>query len=97
MLCLQSCWPGCCRPAPNPAAKGTPPLNAHTSTVTGLSLDSCNRLLVSVSLGGELCTWDFPQRRQQSRLAVGSPVTHLAHQPATALVAVACQDLSVRM
>ena len=53
--------------------------------------------MVSVSLGGELCTWDFAQRQQQSRLAVGSPVTHLAHQPATALVAVACQDLSVRM
>jgi WD40 repeat protein len=36
-----------------------PVQSAHDGAVVGLAVDSCNRLLVSISLDGMLRVWDF--------------------------------------
>ena len=70
---------------------------AHDSSVTGLASDACNKLLVSTGLDGRLCMWDFKQQRLQGEVAVGCAVACLAHHPATSLVALAGDDLMLRM
>lgn len=70
---------------------------AHDSSVTGVAADACNKVLVSAGLDGRLCIWDFKQQRLQGQVAVGSAVGCMAHHPATSLVALAGDDLVLRM
>lgn len=70
---------------------------AHDNSVTGIAVDACNKLLVSTGLDGKLRVWHFKQQSLQGELAVGSPVACMAHHPATSLVALAGDDLTVRM
>ncbi|KAL0035116.1 hypothetical protein WJX79_001452 [Trebouxia sp. C0005] len=70
---------------------------AHDSSVTGLAADACNKVLVTTGLDGRLCMWDFKQQRLQGEVAVGSAVACMAHHPATSLVALAADDLVLRM
>ncbi|DBB09195.1 TPA: hypothetical protein ACH3X3_007787 [Trebouxia sp. C0006] len=70
---------------------------AHDSSVTGIAADACNKVLVTTGLDGRLCMWDFKQQRLQGEVAVGSAVACMAHHPATSLVALAADDLVLRM
>ena len=70
---------------------------AHDSSVTGLASDACNKVLVTAGLDGRLCMWDFKQQRLEAEVAVGCAVACLAHHPATSLVALAGDDLILRM
>lgn len=70
---------------------------AHDSSVTGIAADACNKLLVSTGLDGKLRVWHFKQQSLQGEVGVGSPVACMAHHPATSLVAVAADDLAIRM
>ena len=70
---------------------------AHGSSVTGIAGDACNKVLVTAGLDGRLCMWDFKQQRLQGEVAVGSAVACMAHHPATSLVALAADDLLLRM
>ena len=78
-------------------AEGKQRAAAHSSSVTGVAADACNKVLVSTGLDGRLCIWDFKQQRLQGEVAVGSAVACMAHHPATSLVAVAGDDLVLRM
>ena len=70
---------------------------AHDSSVTGVAADACNKVLVTASLDGRLCIWDFKQQRLQGQVAMGTALGCMAHHPATSLVALAGDDLVLRM
>ena len=65
--------------------------------MTGLSVDAVNRYLVSTGSDGALRAWDFSKRRLKGTLDCGSPVSRMCHHADSALVAVACDDLHIRM
>lgn len=95
---------GCYARQPEKAATGFPStrdpnqlIPAHLGTVTGLSVGSTNRTLISTSLDATLRSWSFRNQKLTGELVVGSPVTYLARLPDSALAAVACDDLSVRV
>lgn len=72
-------------------------LAGHDSSVTGIAVDACNKVLVSTGLDQHLRVWGFKQQALQGELHVGSPVACMAHHPATSLVAAAGDDLHIRM
>lgn len=72
-------------------------LNAHDGAVVGVASDSSNRQLVSVGGDGWLRVWSFRQGQLLREIRIGSRPTRLAAHPGTALVAVACDDLVLRM
>lgn len=72
-------------------------LPAHDGSIQGLSTDASNRYTVSAGLDGAVRVWNFTERTLVGQVLVGSPVTLLAHHCATGLVAVACDDMIVRM
>ena len=53
--------------------------------------------MASAGLDGVLRVWNFAKRTKRGEIAVGSPVGRLAHHPSTGLVALACDDLVIRM
>ena len=71
--------------------------NAHSSAVVGLAADSCNHTLVSAGYDGWLRVWDFKMCRMSLEIQVGSALSKLAAHPGTALIAVAADDLILRM
>lgn len=60
-------------------------------------MDACNRLMASSGLDGKLRVWHFKAQALQGELGVGSPAACMAHHPATSLIAVAGDDLDIRM
>ena len=70
---------------------------AHSGPIRGLSVDACNRYLLSAGYDGRLRSWDFSKRRLKGTLDCGSPITHLAHHADTGMAAIACDDLTLRM
>lgn len=70
---------------------------AHTGAVTGLAADGCNRYLVSGGLDGLLKVWNLKSRNLIRELPLGTKVSKLTFHPSTCLVAVACDDLSIRV
>ncbi|KAL3149179.1 hypothetical protein ABBQ32_002010 [Trebouxia sp. C0010 RCD-2024] len=79
------------------AGQGKQRVAAHHGSVTGVAADACNKVLVSAGLDGQLCIWDFKRQRLQGEVGVGSGVACMAHHPATSLVALAGDDLVLRM
>lgn len=80
-----------------PSGSGTS-IHAHDGAVFGLSSDMCNKYLVSAGLDSTLRVWNFSGKRTlRGEISTGSSVSKLAHHPATALVAAACDDLVIRM
>ncbi|KAL6759017.1 WD40 repeat-like protein [Haematococcus lacustris] len=75
-----------------PAGTGVVQQAAHDGPITGLGVDSCNRILVSTGLDGWLRLWDFKSLKLRCEVCVGSPVSRLALHPGTGLAAVACDD-----
>ncbi|KAJ9507489.1 hypothetical protein QJQ45_006484 [Haematococcus lacustris] len=70
---------------------------AHNGPITGLGVDSCNRILVSTGLDGWLRLWDFRSLKLRCEVCVGTPVSRLALHPCTGLAAVACDDQQLRV
>ena len=71
--------------------------NAHTGAVVGLAADSFNHTLVSAGFDGWLRCWEFKKCRMGLEIQVGSAISKLAAHPGTALIAVAADDLVLRM
>ncbi|KAI9721000.1 MAG: hypothetical protein M1812_002479 [Candelaria pacifica] len=71
----------------------------HTKAVTGLTVDSLNRTLISCGSDGRVKFWDFSTGVLQRELD-WSPMTSIIgaryHQPSD-LVALSCEDLSIRV
>ena len=66
------------------------PLSANTLAKAAGGL--CDNLLTCV-----VRAWDFSKRRLKGTLDCGSPVSRMCHHADSALVAVACDDLHIRM
>ena len=71
--------------------------HAHDGSVTGLSADACNKLLVSGGYDGALRIWSFKRRRLLHTVPVGRPIARLCHHASSALLSVATDDLLIRM
>ena len=71
----------------------------HTAAVTGLVVDALNRTVVSSSLDGTLQFWSFSTGLLLHRLALTprTPISILRHHRANDLLALACDDLAVRI
>jgi len=83
-----------CRQGPD---NGASILSAADGAIYGLASDACNRLVASAGLDGVLRVWSFSKRTLQKEIPVGSAVAKMAHHPSTSLVALACDDLTIRM
>lgn len=70
---------------------------AHDGAIYGIAADACNRYVASAGLDGVLRVWDFSQREKRGEVAVGSAVAKMVHHPGTGMVALACDDLVIRM
>ncbi|CAK0785298.1 hypothetical protein CVIRNUC_008505 [Coccomyxa viridis] len=71
--------------------------HAHGGSVTGLSADACNKLLVSGGYDGALRIWSFKRRRLLHTVPVGRPIARLCHHASSALLSLATDDLLIRM
>ena len=71
--------------------------HAHDGSVTGLSADACNKLLVSGGYDGALRIWSFKRRQLLHTVPVGRPIARLCHHASSALLSVATDDLLIRM
>lgn len=69
----------------------------HVGAVRGLAIDATQRLLISAGHDGTVRLWCAHSRAQLGCMACGSPVARLAASVDSALVAVACDDLRVRV
>ena len=71
----------------------------HTAAVTGLVVDALNRTVVSSSLDGTLKFWSFGTGLLLHQLALTprTPISLLRHHRANDLLALACDDLAVRI
>lgn len=71
----------------------------HTKAVTGLVVDSLNRTIVSCSLDGKVKFWDFNSGNLVDELDwyPMSGVTGIRYHAASDLIALACDDKSIRV
>jgi WD40 repeat protein len=70
---------------------------AHDGAVAGVSVDACNRLLVSGGADGRVRMWDFKRRRLTGEVDVGVAISRTCHHADSALLAVSCIDDVIRM
>ncbi len=71
--------------------------HAHTGAVTGLATDGCNRYLVSGGLDDKVKCWNLKSRKLEGEIDLGSKVSMISFHPTTCLVAVACDDGTIRL
>jgi U3 small nucleolar RNA-associated protein 21 len=71
----------------------------HTKAVTGLMVDSLNRNIISCSLDGKVKFWDFNSGNLVDELDwyPMSAVTGIRFHAASDLIALACDDMSLRV
>jgi len=74
-----------------------PPNFGHTMAVTGLASDGLNKQLVSASLDGSVCFWEFRRRNLLGRIQLNSPVGKMASCVENELIAVATDDCVVHV
>ncbi|KAG8469840.1 hypothetical protein KFE25_006295 [Diacronema lutheri] len=70
---------------------------AHRGAVRGVAIDSTQRLLVSAGHDGTVRVWSVHSRELVACMPCDAPVAHLAESVDSSLVAVACDDLRVRV
>lgn len=71
--------------------------DGHRGAVRGLAIDATQRLLVSAGHDGTVRLWDVHSHELLATMSCGAPAAHLAASIDSALVAVACDDLRVRV
>ena len=70
---------------------------AHVGAVTGLAADGCNRYLVSGGLDSKVRCWNLKSRKLEGEIDLGSAISMISFHPTTCLVAVACDDGTIRL
>ena len=72
--------------------------SGHRQEITGLVVDNLNQNLVSTSLDGSIIFWDFSTGRQVHKLRLtSSTATAMRYNAVSGLVALACDDLAIRV
>lgn len=69
----------------------------HRKPVTGIACDANNRRVVTSSIDGTIKLWDFNDARCLSTVDIGSPVSRMLLHASNNLLAVAADDLCVRI
>ncbi|CBJ32264.1 similar to WD repeat domain 36 [Ectocarpus siliculosus] len=69
----------------------------HRGAVSGVGVDAVNKTMVSAGVDGLLVFWAFKEKRADGAVAVGSGVSQLELVRDTELVALACDDMVVRL
>ncbi|MCJ1351394.1 MAG: hypothetical protein MMC33_001378 [Icmadophila ericetorum] len=71
----------------------------HTKAVTGIVVDSLNRTVVSCGLDGKIKFWDFLTGiiRHEIDWHSVAPITALRYHRSSDLIALSCDDLSIRV
>lgn len=70
----------------------------HTSTITGIVVDSLNQTVISSSLDGTLIFWSFTTGLPLQRLRLpNASALSLRYSPSSSLLALSCDDLCIRV
>jgi len=69
----------------------------HTAEVTGLGIDSLNKVLVSGSLDRTVKLWDFYRAKLLKSFTCDYPVSNLTYNKFNDLVAFSSSDLSITL
>ena len=79
--------------------KFQPGLGKHTKSVTGLVVDSLNKNIISCSLDGKVKFWDFGTGNLVDEIEWHpmAAVTGMRYHAANDLIALTCDDLSIRI
>ncbi|CAJ0829013.1 9830_t:CDS:10 [Entrophospora sp. SA101] len=72
-------------------------MEGHTKSITGLSCDLLNRILLSSSLDGSVKIWDFNTAKILDTIDVQSPITLLRFHKKNELLAISSDDLCIRV
>lgn len=74
------------------------PNKAHSKAVTGVAVESLNRLIISCSLDGTVRFWDFLTGKLLAALYPSSfAITALRYNPNSDLISIASDDLCIRV
>lgn len=71
--------------------------SAHDGPISGVASDAFNKKVVSGGYDGHLRVWHFKSRRMATKVDMGSPISHIALHPGTALCGVCCDDWAIRV
>ena len=69
----------------------------HSAEVTGLAVDSQNRVLVSSSKDRTVKLWDFYRCKLLKTYSYDFPINNLCYNPVNDLVAFSAKDLSMTL
>lgn len=74
-------------------------LGKHTKAVTGITVDSLNKNIISCSLDGKIKFWEFGTGNLVDEIDWHpmTAITDLRYHSASDLIALACDDLSIRV
>lgn len=74
-------------------------MGRHTRAVTGIIVDSLNRNIISCSMDGRIKFWDFKTGALVDEIDwyPSSGIIAMKHHASTDLIALACDDLSIRV
>ncbi|KAI7864698.1 Utp21 specific WD40 associated putative domain-containing protein [Spinellus fusiger] len=71
--------------------------DGHKKTITGVASDHTNRRLISASIDKSVKIWDFKTAQLIHTVELESPVVHILFLRENDLLAVACDDLGIRV
>ncbi|KAI9845588.1 MAG: hypothetical protein M1837_004685 [Sclerophora amabilis] len=79
--------------------KSLPGHGRHTKAVTGLAVDSTNRILISCSMDGFVKFWNFTNGTHMDEIGFIPPtaISGLRYYHSSDLVALSCSDLSIKV
>jgi U3 small nucleolar RNA-associated protein 21 len=71
----------------------------HTKAVTGVMADALNKIVISCGLDGKVKFWEFLSGQLQDQLDWHpmTAITALRHNSSSGLIALSCDDLSIRV
>ncbi|CAK9109549.1 WD repeat-containing protein 36 (T-cell activation WD repeat-containing protein) (TA-WDRP) [Durusdinium trenchii] len=69
----------------------------HRGPVFGVAVDSLNKTLASAGFDGTIKFWDFTEHSLLGSLSLDAPVAHMVANRDAGLLALACDDMQVRV